>query len=279
MIRAVSAACLHPRRGLKGARKYWAILTTQVINSAAYPGDLAARSLTMIVFMWVFTQLWGAAYRITGTSAIGGLTLRETLWYLMMAETIELSKPRVTQTIADAVKDGSVAYLLNKPYDFLLYHAAVSFGDSLLRMVFNVLAGGALIWLSAGAPPDARGWPLVLVTVLLAWLLHFCLNAVIGLAAFVTEDVAAFEWIYQKLVMILGGLLIPLDFFPAWLRDIAQALPFAYTLYGPARLFVDPSLERFGALFAGQALWLLVLGGALMLAYRRGVARLTINGG
>ncbi len=207
------------------------------------------------------------------------MSLHDTLWYLMLAEVIVLSKPRLARSIAQSVRDGSVAYLLNKPYNFLLYQCSVGLGDSLLRMVANILVGGAIVWLLVGPPPDPRGWPLVLVAVTLAWFIDFCIAAMIGLAAFVTEEVRAFEWIYQKILFILGGLLIPLDFYPDWLQTIAKATPFAYTIYGPARLFVDPSLERFVMLLLGQVLWLGILAALLALAYRRGVGQLAINGG
>jgi ABC-2 type transport system permease protein len=113
----------------------------------------------------------------------------------------------------------------------------------------------------------------------LAWLIDGALTAAIGLAAFVTEDVAAFDWIYAKFVLILGGVLIPLDFFPDWLRDIAQVLPFAYATYHPARFFVQPDLARLATLILGQALWLGALALLLAFIYRRGETRLTINGG
>ncbi len=268
---------------MKGLRrsvaKYGAIAGTQLANTAAYPVDLAGRSVTIVMFLFIFLQLWRATYQSAGQTTLEGLSLHDTLWYLMLAESIQLSKPRVSGTIADAVRDGSVAYLLNKPYDFLLYQLSVGLGDSALRFATNVLAGGALVWLSVGAPPDPRGWPLVLIAVVLAFLLDFCLNAIIGLAAFVAEDVNAFNWIYQKFILVLGGLLIPLDFFPGWLGTVARALPFAYTMYGPSRLFVSPSLERFGGLVLMQAFWLAVVGAVLVLAYRRGLAQLTINGG
>ena len=135
--------------------------------------------------------------------------------------------------------------------------------DSLSRFGFNLLSGGALMWLLVSPPPPAFGWPMVLVAVLLAWSIDFCIQALIGLAAFVSEDVSAFDWIYQKLLFILGGMLIPIDFFPAWLQKVAQALPFQYAMYGPARLFVEPGVEQFLRLAAGQAAWLVVLGGLL----------------
>lgn len=259
--------------------KYWAIFKTQLLNRLAYTGDLVVGSFSILIFLWVFLQLWKATYGALGQATIAGLTLKDTLWYLMMTETILLSKPRVARTIAENVKDGSIAYLLNKPYDFLLYHLSLGLGNGLTQLAFNALAGGALIWAFVGPPPDVRGWPLALVAILLGWLIDFCVQALIGLAAFVAEEISAFEWIYQKALFILGGMLIPLDFFPEWLQRASQALPFAYTVYGPARLFVSPSLERFVPLLVGQLLWVGVLGLLATLAYRRGMAWLTVNGG
>ncbi len=259
--------------------KYAAIFRTQLANSAAYPLDLATRSIMIVLFVWIFAHLWDATYRSIGQSSIAGLTMPETLWYFMVAEAIVLSKPRLSSAIAESIKDGSVAYLLNKPYSFLLYHFSVALGDAFSRIVFNALAGGAVVWLMVGPPPDARGIPLVVIAITVGWLIDFCFSAMIGLTAFITEDVAAFEWIYNKFLLVLGGVLIPLDLFPDWLRGITQALPFAYTIYGPARLFVSPDLGRFVSVVAGQALWLAVLLLVVTFFYRRGMARLSINGG
>lgn len=259
--------------------KYLAIIRAEIMNGAAYPVDLATRSITIVLFMWVFAHLWDATYRSLGQATIAGLSLRETLWYLMLAEAIVLSKPRLSQSIAQAVKDGSVAYLLNKPYNFMLYHISIAVGDGLTHVVFNVLAGGITIWLMVGPPPTWQGVPLALVPVILGWLIDSCITAAIGLAAFLTEDVAAFDWIYAKLILILGGVLIPLDFLPEGLRQVALVLPFAFTVYGPARFFVTPEPSRFIALMAGQVAWLAVLVSVLAVLYHKGVARLSINGG
>lgn len=260
-------------------KKYWAIFKTQVFNSLAYPGEIIWRSLAILIFLWVFTFLWRVAYSNAETDTLVGLTLRDTLWYLMLAETIELSRPRFAQTIAQSVKDGSIAYLLSKPYDFLLYQMSVNAGDTLFRMLLTVIFGSTLVWYMTGPPPDPSGWPLTFIAIAAGWLINFCLTALIGLAAFITEDVAPFEWIYQKFIFILGGMMIPIDFYPEWLQTISKATPFAYIMYGPARLFVTPSLARFATLFAGQLVWIFSLGLVVTLAYRQGLRRLAINGG
>jgi len=256
-----------------------AIGKIQFNSRIIYAGDLIVQSLSILLFMWIFMQLWQSTFRSSNQEVLYGMTLRETMWYLMLAETIMLSKPRLSRTISETVKDGSIAYLINKPYYFLFYQLSVALGDLASRVFFNLLIGGAIVWIMVGPPPDPRGWPLVVLTFTLCWVIDYCLNVTIGLAAFITEEVAAFEWIYSKFLLLLGGVLIPLDFFPAWLQKLAFALPFAFTVYGPARLFVDPSLSRFFWLLSRQAIWASVFGILLYLLYRKCVMRLVINGG
>ena len=260
-------------------KKYWAIFKLQLANGVAYPGEFLGCSLMILPFMWVFYQLWRVTFAASGSEVINGLTLRSTLWYLVIAEVIELSRPRVGNTISDAVKDGSIAYILNKPYHFLGYHYSVSMADTVFRALINFVLGGAMAWLLVGPPPSFWGLLVVLPALLASWALHYCVAALIGLLAFWVEDVSAFQWIYQKLAFILGGLLIPLDFYPTWLRTIANALPFSSMTYVPARLFVEPSLMAFLTSLALQAIWLLVFVGGLSLLYRRGESALTVNGG
>jgi ABC-2 type transport system permease protein len=260
-------------------KKYLAIFKINLLNSLAYPAELATRSGMILVFMIVFYQLWHVTYAASGSQVLNGLTLHDTMWYLLLAETLELGRPRLARAISDQVKDGSIAYLLNKPYNFLLYQLSIGWGESLPRMGLLFILGGILVWTMAGPPPELQNWPLASLALVGAWLLHFCFNVLIGLAAFVAEEVAPFEWIYQKLAFILGGMLIPLDFYPSWMQSLSKSLPFAYMMYGPARLFVRPDTQLFIQIIVGQLLWLAVIGGLLVLAFSRGIRRLAINGG
>jgi ABC-2 type transport system permease protein len=260
-------------------KKYLAVFKINLLNSLAYPAELLMRSAMILLFMWIFFQLWRVTFTAAGSAIINGLSLRDTIWYLLLAETLELGRPRLARVISEQVKDGSIAYLLNKPYNFLLFQLSSGLGESLPRMGTLFFVGGALVWVMAGPPPALVNWPLALVALVGAWLLHFCVNALIGLASFVVEEVTPFEWIYQKLVFILGGMLVPLDFYPAWLQTIARYLPFAYMMYGPARLFVRPDPILFVQILLGQLLWLAVIGGLLALVFSQGMKRLAINGG
>ena len=270
---------LQPDRLSRAWQKYWYIFTIQLTNYLAYPGELVGRSLMIIPFMWIFAQLWKVTFAAAGTDAINGLTLPDTLWYLMMAETLELSRPRLSNTIAETVKDGSIAYILNKPYSFLIYQFSTAMGETVFRAVMNAVFGSVVIFAMIGPPPHPLGFLVALPAVVGAWVLNYYISVLIGLAAFVTEDINAFQWIFQKLAFVLGGLLIPLDFYPTWLQAIARALPFSSMVYGPSRLFATPSLPIFLNTIGLQGIWILVLGLITVWVYRRGAAALSVNGG
>src|SRR5689334_6262057 len=145
-------------------RKYFSIFTMQVINNLAYPGDFLGRSISIATFLFIFAGLWGTTFKLANTDVINGLTFSNMIWYLMMAETLELGRPRLNRTISDQVKNGEVAYILNKPYNFLLYHFFVGLGDGVVRMTLNVLVGTLTAWILGGAPPTLTGWVMAFIT-------------------------------------------------------------------------------------------------------------------
>ncbi len=147
-------------------------------------------------------------------------------------------------------------------------------------MILIFLLGSPIAIYYAGLP-TAQWWqlPLVLLVGLIALLLDFFMASAIGLLAFITEDTFSFRLIYQKIIFILGGLLIPIDFLPDWLQSIARVLPFGLVTYAPAKLFVAFSWEQFLQVIALQFIWMIILGVLLFRQYRWATRRLEVNGG
>ena len=258
--------------------KYTAITRINLQSNLVYVREVAIRSIFMLLILYVFIQLWTATYNTVGTTSIAGLTLSDTIWYLVMTETIMLSKIRFAGKISEEVKDGSLAYTIGRPYSYLLYHFFYGLGDMLLRMSINFVCGAILVTLFVG-PMSATNLPAVLITVLLAIILDFCFNGMIGLLAFFTEDTDSFVLIYQKVLFILGGMMIPLEFMPVWLKNLSLALPFSLMVYAPARLFVQFDWNSWLSIVTRQLIWIAIAGVALNLIFRWGIRRVSINGG
>jgi ABC-2 type transport system permease protein len=260
--------------------KYTAITVANLQNQLAYVWEALNRAVFIILIMFIFVQLWTAVFESQGTSEIAGLTLSATIWYFLIAEVMELGKIRHDEKITAEVKDGSIAYTLGRPYNYLAYHFFNGLGETAVKMFLIFLLGLPLVLHYAGRPSiEVAHLPFVMLVAGLALVLDFLVFSIIGLLAFVTEDTFSFRLIYQKLVFILGGLMLPLDFLPDWLQPIARVLPFNLTTYAPAKLFVAFSWAQFWQILTLQFIWLGIFGFILWWQFRWSTRQLVVNGG
>ncbi|MGI8587502.1 MAG: ABC transporter permease [Chloroflexia bacterium] len=262
------------------AGKYLAVLRMSVANNLAYAGEVVLRSLFLVVLVYVFVQLWQTTYGVTRQATIGGFSISQMVWYFAFAEAIILSAPRLAGQIDLDVKSGDLAYKLNKPYSYIGYLAADYTGERLVRFVLNLGIAVLLCLLMVG-PIVFDGVGLLATGLLVAgaWAIDFLAVCVIGLLSFWIEDTYAFNLIYSRLLLLLGGTMLPLSVFPDWARSIAQALPFGYIVYGPAHSFVQFDGGFFGDMLLRQAVTVVVMGALAGLVFRAGSRRVNINGG
>lgn len=269
-----------PRPWWQRAGKYAAIMRMSVVNHFAYVGEALLRSIFLVIIVFVFVQLWTLTYSVLGTPTIGSYTLAQMVWYFAFAEAIMLSVPVVRQKVDQEVKSGELAYRLNKPYHYILYLAADYAGEWVVRFGLNLLIGIGLALVFAGPIPFSAGGLLAAAIVLLgAVALDFLGATAVSLLAFWVEDTAPFTLIYRRMVMLLGGMMIPLDVFPEPLSSIARSLPFSYIVYGPARMWVAPAPDFFAATMTGLAITLPLAAGLVLLMFRAGQRNVTVNGG
>lgn len=259
-------------------KKYFAVFRASLMERAAYRFDLLGRAGMLLIFLFVLSRLWQKVHAAGADMA--GLDGAALVWYLLITEGAMLATPALGAKIDAEVKRGDFAAWLLRPAHYLLFHLAGFLGEFSAGLLVNLSVGGVVAFLLAGPPPvTLPALAFILPALFAGALLNFCLLALIALAAFWVEDNEPFFWIHHKFLLILGGVLIPLEFFPGWLKTVASALPFADIFYGPARLFVRFDLPLAARLVLSQAGWCLGLGILLALVYRGGVKRVNLNGG
>ncbi len=259
--------------------KYVEIARMALANRFVYLGDAISRPLFFAVILFVFFQLWQKVFT-QGQPLVDGFGALETLWYLVMTEAIILSVPRLEGRVDVEVKTGSIAYIIGRPCNYLLYHLSFGLGEAFPLFLLNLSVGILVALFLIG--PFAFKWiilPFLLLSVLGAFVLHFYITMCLGLLAFWVEDATPFFWVYSKMLFILGGLLIPLSFFPSWLQEFAQALPFHNVLYGPAKLFVQGELALVSSLLSWQIIWIFVFAALAHGMFTLGSRRVHIHGG
>lgn len=259
-------------------RKYATVFAVAGRDQFVYLASYLARSIFYVIIIFIFYSLWRVIY--AGQSAIVGFTITQALWYLTFTEAIEMSQTRVFMPISQEVKDGTVAYSLGRPYSYVLYWISRAMGENLVKMLPLLVEGFIVASIMVGPLPGyAVALPAGLIVLVGGILIGTTLQTIIGLLAFWFEEVMPFHWIIQKLIFVIGGMFIPIDFYPEWLQSITRVTPFAFAAYWPASTWVAFSWQRFATTLVGQAAYLLVFGVTAALLFRAAVRKLHVQGG
>jgi viologen exporter family transport system permease protein len=245
-------------------------------RTLAHPGELAVRVLFYGCILVIFSALWSAATRAHGGS-IAGYDVRQLLWYVTFAEgSVIATKPRMIETIGWDIASGAIVTEMLRPASVVGLRLAAEMGEAVVRLACAWCAGGVIAWLYVGPPPSVEGIALAVPASLLALGCNVAAQHAFAGAAFWLRDSRSTWFLYQKLVFLLGGMLLPLEFLPHALALVARALPFSSMAYAPARLasgHIEPGL------LVIQAAWLVTLLAAAAGIFRAGERRLEVVGG
>lgn len=265
---------------MKGVAKYLSISKITLTNSIVYFWSFLARNIFFILIMFIYLMLWKNIYGNSG-ELLGGLTLNQMIWYFAITEIITLSRTDVHLKINEDVKTGAIAYLLNKPYNYIGYCFSYFLGEVFVKLATNSLVAISISLIFVGPLEgfSILNLPFMLLSIAFGVLINFFIIITLAISSFWIEENSAFFWIYSKLIFTLGGMLLPLELFPSWLQGISRILPFSFVTYVPAKMVVDFSYASFIQTIGVQAIYLGVFILIVTLLYRKGARRLNVNGG
>ena len=256
--------------------KYAAFARVGFTSARAEPAELAGRVVFFFVILGVFSALWRAVSQDGGAGSSGRAAM---VWYLAITEWVLLSVPMLHFEIEAEVRRGDVAYQIARPVSYVGAHVARGIGTLALRapvLLVTAYVGGLLF---AGRPPH----PAVLVRVIAlgaaATVIVTTYHVAFGLLAFWLGDIAPVYWIWQKLSFVLGGLLLPLTYYPAVVNRVAVFTPFPALLTGPASFVLGRPFFELSTLVGLLVLWLVVGTAAATIVFRRAARTLQLNGG
>ena len=261
--------------------KYFAIAQISGKTSKTYIANLIARSSSIAIRMWIYFQIYQAAFLKLGVPDLQGVTLPMLIWIQMIAQSLEgVNRPSIDKVISEEIQSGELAYVVSRPYSYPLFHAFSFIGRSIPVLLGNLIIGVITVLFLVGMVRlSIPGMILGLINLTLGFVLHFSISLLIGLTALWLEDPSALRWIYNKAQLVFGGVMLPLALFPESLRNIVEYTPFAQLYYSAAQqiIFYDPWL--FIKSLTIQLAWITIVIGSCFLLFQYSKAHLSTNGG
>jgi ABC-2 type transport system permease protein len=261
----------------------YALISRQAFRRyLAYRGAMFGGVLANTVFGVIKAFIMKAVWQ--QHAGIGGYGVADALTYVFLAQAMIGPMSLLTNglDIPARIRSGDIGTDLFRPVDFQTYWLAADLG----RAAFAVL-GRSIVPFVIGAllfplhvPKDPRVWAAFLVAVFLGTVVSFALRYLAAMSAFWLLDEKGVTGLANVLTSFLGGMIVPLVLFPAWLGHLARMLPWASLVQLPADVFLG---KRTGAGVGGAYLFEAGWAAALLLAgrlvTRRARHRVVVQGG
>ncbi len=240
------------RISFRNIRQY---TTDFLTHFAFFPVQIIALSL---VYWIIYQQAW----ILNGITAIGGFTFPELISYLFIAIIIARALPRWQLSI-EVERDidlGPLVSYLSKPIDYASFKFFSEMPRVLIYLLFGTLTYLVTLLFIPLPLPSILNILLFIPFFVIAYFISFLLVFTVALSTF---------WVYRGwwlrnlislLMLMVGGGLIPLSFFPPTLQFVFGLLPFQYCYYIPAIILQGFYLpEQLLPITLLSLIWLVVL--------------------
>ena len=259
----------------------WELARRGYRRYAAYPAATIAGLFTNTVFGFLRGYVLLALFE--HRDVIGGYDASDALTYVWLTQgLIATIYIWGWQDLAVRIHSGDIATDLARPVDPLRAGLSFDLGRALYHALYRglpPLVVGAIVFDLTG-PANPLVWLAFGLSVVLAVALSYAWRFLYNSSAFWVLHYRGPAVMAMLLANLFSGFIIPVGFFPDWLKAIAYATPFPAMVQMPIDVFVGKAggLEALFTLGV-QLAWLVGLLVACRIVFAAGTRRLVIQGG
>lgn len=229
-------------------RFYIEVARTAFRRQLIYRWANLAGLLTNIFFGSIFSYVIVALYHVRPN--VSGFSLLDALRYTWLIQAmVMVVLPFSWYDLLLNIRSGEVISDVSKPCDFYWYWFSRETGRSVYYLLFRCLPTytvGALLF-GFGFPSVWQDWLLYALVLLLGMMIGIAIRFLYNVVAFWTGEARAIAFLSGTLALFFTGSYIPLPFMPAWLRVLAEWLPFNGLMSLPAQVLMGK--------VTGSAIW------------------------
>jgi ABC-2 type transport system permease protein len=219
------------------------------------------------------------------------LALHETLSYIWLGQAMFSLIPfNLDAELAERIRSGNIAYELVRPvriYPFWfarqVANRVVPFllrGIPLFLFAILILPLAGLDYLSLGLPLNVESLCLFLISLVFAVLISSCFSMILNISLFWTISGEGMVYLAPAFFTFLSGIIIPIPFFPDWIRPLINLLPFRGLIDIPVQIYLGRiSFIESVETMALQIVWIIILVFIGKMVLKRAMKRVIVQGG
>ena len=204
---------------------------------------------------------------------------KQTISYLVLMQLLTVLFPKTSYDVNDKVRSGDIALDLLKPVSIATQLLWESIGYSVVKFaVIGTVDLLVCLWL-LNFQITLSTILMVLVTIILAYLLYFELELLLGTFSFYTYSIWGISTFKEAILLVLAGNIFPANFYPAVIKKLAAYLPFQYSFGAVGMLAQKPSWSLFVQVVLIQLVYIIFFNVLFKFLFKRSVVSTVIQGG
>ena len=237
----------------------------RLITNLQYRSAALAGISTQLFFGFLYIMLYLAIYESnTGVSA--PMNIDSLVAYLWLQQAFfAITYPYLKDNeLLSMIQNGNLAYELIRPqnffFKFYIKMLAERIVSTLLRCIPIIIIGLLLPSPYKLTLPPTLGNLLVFVgSLILSCLLVTALSLIVHIITMFTLDSRGITSAYTMIAEVFMGVVIPIPFFPLWMKKVSNFLPFRFIGDFPYRVYSgDISILEGRGLLIGSFLWMII---------------------
>jgi ABC-2 type transport system permease protein len=192
-----------------------------------------------IVQYFVWTAVYGGGAPHSGTGVIRGIEYLQMIRYFGILTLIGyMTWDSANWNLSMLIRTGKFLTFALRPIHHPFFALSQKIGHRVLGTLLEALPCAVIFILlfKVDMMPSSIIW--TALSILIAYFIYFYVSYIIGIASFWIVDAQGLHHFYNILHGVFSGAFIPLTFFPKPLQIIQFFLPFQYTSYVPAMVFL-----------------------------------------
>jgi len=178
---------------------------------------------------------------------------------------------RLSRNIREEIYGGDIVIYAVRAVPHWLTHYARMIASVGVNALFASPAIVLIAFVLTGVSPTFVGFVWFVVFFLIGITITFQIYYILGLTTFFIEEIVGTLQLYQMIGNFMGGVYLPLQFFPPMLTTISVYLPFRYWVYLPARAMSTPPTFIEGAsMTIIGVIWVVVLQAVIAWEWKKG---------
>ena len=247
-------------------KTYLSIFKVRFINGLQYRTAALAGIATQVFFGFILVSVYAAFFE-SNNSADLPMSLKQIISYLWLNQSfLALIYPWARDNdLLSLIRSGNVSYEYVRPISFYKKWFATLYANRISGVLLRFLPVIIISTIlpkpyNLSSPYSIYSFILFIITLLIGSLIVNAFSLIMHLITFYTLNEKGVLALFTVISEIFAGGIVPIAFFPKYLKILADILPFKYTIDLPFRIY-SGNIDLYNSfpLIILSIIWLIIL--------------------